>query len=302
MSRVAYVNGRYVPYGHAAIHVDDRAVQFADAAYEVIAVIGGRIAGLEPHLDRLDRSLAELRIAGHHGRAALRVIAREMVRRNRLQYGLLYIQVGRGAPSLRHSPRDSAFPKDLRPSIIMTCRPLDFSKVAARAASGVAVATVPDLRWQRVDIKAVSLLPNALAKQAAREAGAFEAWMVDKDGKVTEGASTNAWIVEADGTIVTRPLSNNILAGITRQVVIAQARDAGLKVVERSFTVAEALAAKEAFFTSTTGGPIPVVTIDGKSVANGAPGTVTEQLVGLYRRHLASFAADPDAAFQVLGG
>ncbi len=302
MSRVAYVNGLYLPYAHAAVHVDDRAVQFADAAYEVIAVIGGRIADLDPHLDRLDRSLSELRIAGHPRRAALTVIAREMLRRNRLQYGLLYIQVGRGAPGLRHSPRDSAFPKDVRPSVIMTCRPLDFSRVAARAASGVAVATMQDQRWGRVDIKAVSLLPNALAKQAAREAGAFEAWMVDREGKVTEGASTNAWIVEADGTIVTRPLSSNILAGITRQVVIAQARDAGLKVVERAFTVAEALSAKEAFFTSTTGGPIPVVTIDGKPVANAAPGEVTEKLVGLYRRHLASFAADPEAAFHTLGG
>lgn len=302
MSRVAYVNGRYVPYAHAAVHVDDRAVVFADAAYEVIAVIGGRIADLEPHLDRLDRSLSELRIEGHPNRAVLVVIAHNLVRKNRLQYGLLYVQVGRGAPSLRHSPRDSAFPKDLRPSVIMTCRPLDFSRIAARVASGVAVATMPDLRWGRVDIKAVSLLPNALAKQAARDAGAFEAWMVDRDGNVTEGASTNAWIVTADGTIVTRPLSNSILAGITRQVVIAQARDAGIKVAERAFTVAEALSAKEAFFTSTTGGPIPVVTIDGKPVANGAPGEVTGKLVGLYRRHLASFAADPEAAFQALGG
>ncbi len=290
MSRVAYVNGRYVPYAHAAIHVDDRAVVFADAAYEVIAVIGGRIADLGPHLDRLDRSLAELRISGHPNRQALTVIAHQMLRRNRLQYGLLYIQVGRGATTLRHSARDSAFPRDVKPSVIMTCRPIDFSKVAARAATGVAVATVPDLRWQRVDIKAVALLPNALAKQAAREAGAFEAWMVDRDGNVTEGASTNAWIVTTDGTI------------ITRQVVIALARDAGLKVEERAFTVAEAQAAREAFFTSTTGGPIPVVTIDGRSVANGAPGTVTETLVNLYRRHLASFAADPEAAFQALGG
>ncbi|MEN3952330.1 D-amino-acid transaminase [Iodidimonas sp. SYSU 1G8] len=302
MSRVAYVNGRYLPYAHAAIHVDDRAVQFADAAYEVIAVIGGRIADLDPHLDRLDRSLGELRIANYPPRAALAVIARQMVRRNRLDYGLLYIQIGRGAPGLRQSPRDSTFPKDLRPSVVMTCRPLDFRKVAARAATGVAVATMPDQRWARVDIKAVSLLPNALAKQAAREAGAFEAWMVDRDGNVTEGASTNAWIVTADGTLVTRPLSSSILAGITRHVVIAQAREAGLRVEERAFTVAEALAAKEAFFTSTTGGPIPVVTIDGKTVANGAPGETTEKLVGLYRRHLASFAADPAAAFQVLGG
>lgn len=302
MSRIAYVNGRYVPYAHAAIHVDDRAVVFADAAYEVIAVIGGRIADLGPHLDRLDRSLAELRIAGHPGRAALTVIAGQLVRRNRLQYGLLYVQVGRGAPGLGHSPRDSAFPKDLRPSLIMTCRPLDFSKVAARARSGVAVVTLPDQRWARVDVKSVSLLPNALAKQQAREAGAFEAWMVDCDGKVTEGASTNAWIVTGDGAIVTRPLSSSILAGITRQVVIAQARGAGIRVEERAFTVAEALAAKEAFFTSTTGGPIPVVAIDGKTVANGAPGEVTERLVGLYRHHLASFAADPEAAFRTLGG
>ncbi len=302
MSRIAYVNGRYVPYAHAAIHVDDRAVVFADAAYEVIAVIAGRIADLGPHLDRLDRSLAELRIAGHPGRAALTVIAGQMLRRNRLRYGLLYIQIGRGATSLRHSARDSAFPKDVTPSVIMTCRPIDFSKVAARAASGVAVATVPDLRWRRVDIKSVSLLPNALAKQQAREQGAFEAWMVDRDGKVTEGASTNAWIVTGDGAVVTRPLSSDILAGITRQVVIALARGAGLTVEERTFTVDEALAAKEAFFTSTTGGPIPVVAIDGRTVANGAPGAVTERLVGLYRRHLASFAADPEAALQALGG
>jgi D-alanine transaminase len=302
VSRIAYVNGRYVPHARAALHVDDRAVQFADAAYEVIAVIGGRIADLAPHLDRLDRSLSELRIAGHPNRAALSLIARETVRRNRLGYGLLYVQVGRGAPGLRHAPRDSAFPADLRPSLFMTCRPIDFARVAARAAAGVAVATMPDLRWRRVDIKAVALLPNALAKQAAREAGAFEAWLVDGDGFVTEGASTNAWIVDGDGTAVTRPLSHRILAGITRDTVIALARRAGIAVAERPFTVAEAQAAREAFFTSTTGGPIPVTAIDGRPVAGGAPGEVTARLVGLYRRHLAGFAADPEAALAVLGG
>ncbi|MBI1180838.1 MAG: D-amino-acid transaminase [Alphaproteobacteria bacterium] len=302
MSRVAYVNGRYLPLAQAAIHVDDRAVQFADAAYEVIAVVDGRIADWQPHLARLRRSLAELRIEGVPDAAALGVIARQTLRRNRLRYGLLYIQAGRGAPGLRHPARDSTFPKDLRPSLIMTCRPVDFRKVAARAAAGVAVATMPDERWARVDIKTVSLLPNALAKQRARDAGAFEAWMVDRDGHVTEGASTNAWIVDADGALVTRPLSTDILAGITRQVVIGLARDAAIPVRERPFTVAEALAAREAFFTSTTGGPMPVVAIDGRPVGNGAPGETTERLVHLYRRHLASFGADPEAALQALGG
>jgi D-alanine transaminase len=302
VSRIAHVNGRYVPQARAAISIDDRAVLFADAAYEVVAVIGGRLADWEPHLDRLQRSLSELRIEGYPGRAALSVIARETVRRNRLRHGLLYVQIGRGAPDLRHAPRDSTFPRDLRPSVIMTCRPLDFMKVAARAASGVAVATVPDRRWGRVDIKSVSLLPNALAKQAAREAGAFEAWMVDRDGKVTEGASTSAWIVDRDGALVTRPLSTDILAGITRQVVMALAAEHGIAVRERAFTVDEALAAKEVFFTSTTGGPMPVVSIDGRTVGNGAPGETTERLVQLYRRHLASFGADPEAALQELGG
>ncbi len=278
MSRVAYVNGRYLPHRAAAVHVEDRGYQFADGVYEVIAVRSGRLIDEEPHLDRLDRSLAELRMAPAMARDPLRRVIREMLRRNRLRDGLIYIQMTRGV-----APRDHAFPEHAPTSLVLTAR---YVPPRRGPAEGVGVITVPDRRWARCDIKSVSLLPNVLAKQAARDAGAFEAWQVDREGRVTEGTATNAWIVTGKGEIVTRAVDHAILGGITRQSVHRLAAERQMRVVERPFTVAEAQAAAEAFLTSTTNHVRPVLTIDGMPVAHGAPGPVTRRLQEIYADYL----------------
>ena len=303
MPRIAYVNGRYLPFAEAGVHVEDRGLQFADAVYEVIAIIDGRVADEMAHLDRLDRSMREIRLGNPPSRARLRVAMRQTIKRNRMIWGMLYIQVGRGV-----APRDHGFPAHTSPSVVMTCRPFSIPALVKRVTEGVDITTMADDRWARPDIKATSLLPNVLAKQAARDTGAFEAWLVDKDGFITEGSSTNAWIVTDGDTLVTRPLSNAILAGITRQTVMDSARADGLVIEERAFTVDEAKAAKEAFLTSTTGGPVPVVRIDDQNIGpngpsgNNVPGGITKTLIESYRRHLASFARDPAAAFKKLSG
>lgn len=277
MSRIAYVDGQYLPHGQASVHIEDRGYQFADGVYEVCAIFNGRILDEAPHLDRLERSLAELRIPKPKTRAALTVVMREVVRRNRVRNGMIYIQVTRGA-----ARRDHPFPAAARPTVVMTAHAIDFSKMIERSLSGVKVATQPDIRWGRCDIKSVALLPNILAKQAAREAGAFEAWLVDGDGYVTEGSSTNAWIVDADGTLITRPLTTDILPGITRQGLCGLLTGLGYKIEERPFTVAEAKNAREAFFTSTTAFAMPVIAIDDSPIGNGAPGLITQDLLQAY--------------------
>ena len=277
MSRIAYVNGRYVPHAQAAVHVEDRGYQFADGVYEVCAIVAGRMIDEDAHLDRLDRSLSELRIPAPMGRAALKAVMREVVRRNRLADGLVYMQVTRGV-----ARRDHPFPKGVKPALVITAKALSPAKLDAGAEAGVGVRTMADIRWGRCDIKTVGLLPNVLAKQAAREAGAYEAWLVDSEGNVTEGSSTNAWIVDGDGTLVTRPLANDILAGVTRRTLIATAKAAGIPVVERAFTVEEAKRAREAFITSATAYVTPVVRIDDCVVGNGKPGSVALRLRALY--------------------
>ena len=276
--RIAYVNGRYLPHGEAGVHIEDRALQLGDGIYEVTNVLDGRPIDEEPHLDRMERSLRELGIAMPMGRAALKLVMREMIARNRIANGLLYLQVTRGAVRRDHVPPKNA----PRPTLIMTMRAQDVAALASRMEKGIAVSVQPDIRWGRCDIKTVQLLPNLMAKQAARAAGAFEAWLVDQGGNVTEGGSTNAWIVTADGTVITRALSNAILPGVTRRVMMEAAAEAQLNVVERSFTVAEALAAKEAFITSATGAAVPVVTIDGATIGDGKPGPVTRRIRELY--------------------
>lgn len=274
MSRIAYVNGRYVLHRDAAVHVEDRGYQFADGVYEVCEVRGGRLIDERRHMQRLERSLKELRIALPMTLRALGVVLRETVRRNRIEYGLVYMQVTRGV-----APRDHVFPaKSIPPSIVVTARRLDMETNEKTAATGIAVVTVAENRWPRVDIKSVALLPNVLAKQAAREQGAKEAWYVDAQGNVTEGSSSNAWIVTKDNKIVTRSAESGILRGITRSVLLEVLKDHGLELEERPFTVEEALGAKEAFVSSATQLAMPVVTINGRPVANGAPGLVTSAL------------------------
>jgi D-alanine transaminase len=276
--RVAYINGRYLPHGQAGVHIEDRALQLGDGIYEVANVTDGKPLDEEPHLDRMERSLRELGMAMPIARGALKLVMREMIARNRIADGYLYMQVTRGAAKRDHVPPEDG----TRPTLIITMRGQDRAALAQRLEQGIAVSTQADIRWGRCDIKTVQLLPNLLAKQAARQTGAFEAWLVDADGYVTEGASTNAWIVAADGTVITRDLSHAILPGVTRRIMLDAIAEARMTVVERKFTVAEALAAKEAFISSATGAAVPVVAIDGKNIANGVPGALTRRIRDLY--------------------
>ena len=282
MARYAYVNGRYVPHGEAAVHIEDRGYQFADGVYEVVPVIHGRLVDEDPHLDRLDYSLRELRIAPPMGRAALKLVLRELLRRNGLKDGLLYMQITRGV-----APRDHKFPRNAAPALVMTTKNLKPTP-AALVEGGVRVISVPDIRWKRCDIKSVSLLPNILAKQRAVEAGAFEAWQVDAEGFVTEGTSTNAWIVTRDGVLVTRNANEAILNGITRQAVIRLTNQAGVAFEERPFSLAEAKAAREAFLTSSSGHVLPITRIDDGVVGDGKPGEVTKRLRRAYLDYVAA--------------
>ena len=281
MSRVAYVDGQYVAHGGAAVHVEDRGFQFADGVYEVWAVFGGRLADADGHLTRLERSLDELRISRPLGRTALTGVVRETLRRNRVRDGIAYLQITRG-----QARRDHAFPTaDTKPTVVLTAKSVDFAAADAKAARGGAVVTVPESRWARCDIKTVSLLPNVLAKQAAKEAGAVEAWFVDRDGLVTEGASTNAWIVDADGRLRTRDTEANILKGITRSSLIELARLRQMPVDERPFTVEEAKGAREAFITAASAFVLPIVRIDDAAIGDGRPGPVATRLRSLYLEH-----------------
>ncbi len=281
MPHIAYVNGRYLPSDRAAVSIEDRGYQFADGVYEVCEVRGGKLIDERRHMARLDRSLNELRIPRPMSGAALSLVLHEVVRRNRVRDGIVYLQVTRGA-----ARRDFPFPPDgTPPTLVVTARSSDPARIEKLATDGVAVVTMPDIRWGRVDIKSVALLPNVLAKQAAVEQGAREAWLVDARGRITEGASSNAWIVSRDGVLITRPLGNDILSGITRSVVIDAVKAQGLKFEERAFTVEEAYAAREAFITSASQLVLPVTRIDGRPVGNGAPGLVASALRRDYHRH-----------------
>jgi D-alanine transaminase len=282
MARIAYVNGRYLPFRDAKVHVEDRGYQFADAVYEVCEVRGGRLVDERRHLARLKRSLDDIRIRMPMSAAALGVVLREVVARNRIGYGLVYLQISRGV-----ARRDHAFPKpEPAPSVVVTARRLDLKRNEALAETGIAVVSMPDNRWGRVDIKTVGLLPNVLARQAAIEQGARDAWLVTAEGLVTEASSANAWIVTAAGKLITRQPDHAILRGITRTVALDIIKAQNLAVEERAFTLDEAYAAREAFITSATQIVIAVVRIDGRIIGNGKPGPVTTAL----RREFHRFA------------
>jgi D-alanine transaminase len=278
MSRIAYVNGQYVRHTDARIHIEDRGHQFADAVYEVWGVQNSELMDFDGHLQRLERSLSELQIRKPMSQAALAVVLHRMVALNKLNNGLIYLQISRG-----QARRDHAFPSvKVRPGISITAKSTNVEKAELRAGKGISVITQPDIRWGRRDIKSVSLLPNVLAKQAASKAGAGECWLVDPDGMITEGASSNAWIMTADGALVTRPATNDILNGITRRTLFSLAESLGIPFEERAFSKDEAMAAREAFVTSASAYLTPVVEIDGKPVANGHPGTFSLQLREAY--------------------
>ncbi len=275
MPRIVYVNGRYLPYARAAVHVEDRGLQFADSVYEVCAVRGGRFMDIAKHLDRLERSLGELTMAMPLGRRALEHVMREVAARERLVNGLVYVQVTRGV-----APRNHAFPvPSVRPGLIVLARTRNQDDHTARQTDGVAVITVPETRWARVDIKTTALVANVLAKEQAANAGAVEAWFVDTDGHITEGSSSNAWIVNTDGALITRAADRKILAGITRIATKKAAAAGEIRLVERAFTLAEALAAREAFLTSAGNDIAPVIRIDDHTVGDGRPGPVAKSLL-----------------------
>lgn len=275
MNRIAYVGDKFVPLDEAKISVLDRGFLFADGVYEVSAVIDGLLVDNAAHLARLERSLAELRIEQPMPMDQLVLQQKQLVRLNNLDEGLIYLQVTRGT-----ADREFGFPTDTKPNLVMFTQEkpvVDFEAVR----TGISVVSTPDIRWQRRDIKSTSLLAQVLSKQVAVEAGAGEAWMVEED-YVTEGSSSSAYIVTHDNVLVTRPVSNKILAGITRQALLQLAQEKGLRIEERQFTIEEAQQAKEAFISSATTCVLAVVEVDGKPVGTGKPGAFVKQLREIY--------------------
>ena len=278
--RLSYVNGRYVPHGSAIVHIEDRGFQFADSVYEAISMINGRFVDEAGHLDRLERSLSELKIVMPMPRRSLKLVAYELARRNRLKNAILYVQITRGV-----APRDFKFPKNARPTLVMVMRPASFGKLVARKA-----ITVPDIRWKRRDIKTTALTAQVLAKQAAAENGSTEALMFDEQGFITEGASNNAWMVDKNDNLVTRQTSNSaILKGVTRNAMQAICKKKKIKIIERPFSVKEAYKAKEVFVTAATSMVVPVVEIDGHKIGDGKPGAMTSLILEMYM----AYATDP---------
>ncbi len=283
MTRKAYVNGRYVTHQEAAVHINDRGYQFADGVYEVMAVRRGRIIDLQRHMERLARSLEGLHMDWPMSDRAMTIVMGEVIRHNLLESGYLYLQVTRGV-----APRNHAFPKECTPSLVVTAWRKYRVPAKIGTEPGVDVITLPDSRWKRCDIKSISLLPNVMAKQAAIEAGAFEAWLVDDNGYITEGSSSNAWIVTADGELLTRDCSPAILNGITRMVILELAHANSIAFSERPFSVDEAKGAKEAFLTSTTSMVTAVGSIDGVKIGNGNGGELCTKMAALYDRHISN--------------
>ncbi|MDA8524149.1 D-amino-acid transaminase [Alphaproteobacteria bacterium] len=277
MSRIAYIDGVYQPLNMPGILVEDRGYQFADGVYEVCAIRGGKLLDEARHLDRLDYSLAALDMPPPMSRLALQQVMRETLRRNRVRDGILYMQVSRGV-----APREHMFNPDLKPVLVITARPIAADRRAQIMKKGISVVSVPDQRWARCDIKSISLLPNVLARQSARNAKVQEAWQIDGQGMVTEGAATNAWIVDAKGVLCTRPASHEILNGIVRQVLLDCVADLGMKFEEKPFSLKEALAARECFSTASTMSVFPVIEIDGQKIGAGKPGEVAKMLSDAY--------------------
>lgn len=285
MARFAYVDGRYVPHDEGRVGIEDRGFQFADGIYEVASIIGGAMVDGPGHLDRMERSLAALDITPPVSRRVLELIMRELIARNGVIDGFLYLQITRGV-----APRDHKFPTGIRPTLVLSTKRVDFLNQAT-LADGVKAITIPDIRWARCDIKSTSLLPNCMGKTQAAAAGAYEALQVDAAGVITEGTSSNVWIVTPDNRLLTRALSNGILRGVTRDRLIGIAAEEGIAVVEQAFSVAAAKAAREAFVTSATSFLTPVVQIDDTIIADGKPGPLSRRLQGWYLDYCAGLRA-----------
>jgi D-alanine transaminase len=274
MPRIVYVNGNYVDEAEAKVSIFDRGFLFADGVYEVTPIVNGRLVDYDAHIERLDRSLGELRMAWPCSKDALKTMHLELIKKNNLHEGIIYMQVTRGV-----ADRMFNFPKEITSSLVAF--PQVMSLVDnANARTGVKVVTTPDIRWLRRDIKSIMLLAPVLGKQDAYEKGAAEGWMVE-DGFVTEGTSSNAYIIK-DNTVITRPLSNRILAGCTRRALFRLSKEHGVKIEERLFTPEEAYAADEAFLTSASQFVMPIVEIDGKRIGGGQPGPVSRKLRELF--------------------
>lgn len=283
MSRIAYVDGRYVPMSDASVHIEDRGFQFGDAVYDVWSYINGSLADYVGHLNRLRRSLGEIGMELPISERALRMVLLRVARLNRLKEGVIYLQISRGLAARNH-----AFPvPSVRPTLVITAKSVSIDALNKRAKKGVSVITCPDERWARCDIKTVNLLPNVLAKQAAKAAGAYEAWMVDASGKITEGTSTTAWIIDRENRVHTRALDQHVLPGVTRESLLRIIEDAGYMLIEKSFFPSDVIAAREAFLTSATNFVMPVVTLDGRPVGDGSPGPGTLALRAAYLGSLA---------------
>ena len=278
MTRIAYVDGAYLPFDQAGVHIEDRGYQFADGVYEVFALIDGQMLDVEAHLERLDLSLQKINLASPVSKPALLVILKETIRANNIKDGLVYMQITRGRAARNH-----VYPATPQPVLSVTVRPINETHRRHVAEAGIKVISIEDQRWKRCDIKSISLLPNVMAKQAAVEAGAQEAWMIDGEGFVTEGTSTNAWIVDKAGKLRTRPLANDILDGITRQMLLSLINELKLELDEVPFTLDEAYSSKEAFSTASSLIVMPVVDIDGHEIGNGKPGKITTQLLNNYK-------------------
>ena len=280
MSRISYVNGHYVPHCNASIHIEDRGYQFSDGVYEVIAVHKGNLIDMGGHMLRLTRSLEELEMSWPVCLKAMDIIIHGVIRRNRIKDGIIYIQITRGV-----APRNHVFPDHHNSAFVVTAKrfpPFDFNS----ANKGINIITTPEIRWQRRDIKTVSLLGNCLAKEKAHRAGCYEAWFVEDDGMITEGTTSNSWIVTAKGELVTREASNNILNGITRLSIMKVAKENNIKFSERAFSLEEAKSAKEAFISSTTSFVRPVLKIDNKPVGDGKVGHLSAKLLSYYGNHM----------------
>ena len=278
MTRIAYVDGAYLPFDQAGVHIEDRGYQFADGVYEVFALIDGQMLDVEAHIERLNLSLQKINLASPVSKPALLIILKETIRANNIKDGLVYMQITRGRAARNH-----VYPATPQPVLSVTVRPINETQRRHVAEVGIKVISIEDQRWKRCDIKSISLLPNVMAKQAAVEAGAQEAWMIDGEGFVTEGTSTNAWIVDKAGKLRTRPLANDILDGITRQMLLSLINELKLELDEVPFTLDEAYSSKEAFSTASSLIVMPVVDIDGHEIGNGKPGKITTQLLHNYK-------------------
>jgi D-alanine transaminase len=285
MSRIAYVNGRYVPHFAASVHIEDRGYQFSDGVYEVIAIHKGKLIDMDGHMVRLTRSLEELEIAWPVNPKTMDMIIRETIRRNRIRDGIVYMQITRGV-----APRNHAFPDHHNSAFVVTAKRFPLFDFDA-ANKGVNVITTPEIRWQRRDIKTISLLGNCLAKEKATRAGCYEAWFVEDDGMITEGTSSNSWIVTAKGELVTRDVSSSILNGITRLSIMKVAKENGIKFSERAFSEEEAKSAKEAFISSTTSFVKPVLNIDDAPVGDGKVGPLSTKLLSYYGDYIKAHSA-----------